>query len=227
MRRRCGQPSRLDWARAWRREPRARRCRLRRGTSSISDFLCLLVQILPKLLPEGLVVLLDQLWRHILAFVNEAGGLLAGSGLLLRNLHGIDASISGVLVVERHPLLLRHVMQRRRLGYSTGIVPSIGLCHLHVVRKGLSERSVNDDEVALRWCRCMLPLDEDFVPAHLIDPQPLPGDLCPASHLWVLLEESLNMLLQEIRLSRHRLAQEIPHINAWCRRRQRRPHRRK
>jgi hypothetical protein len=113
-----------------------------------SRLLILLLRLLPlcspslatrvQLLLESLPVLLHELSRHLATVHHVVCCFLPHSGLLLGDLHGLEARVHLVLVVEGHPLLLGDAVESAVATNACGVVFHVGFGHLHVIREGLA-----------------------------------------------------------------------------------------
>mmetsp|Transcript_25309 Transcript_25309/g.72888 ORF Transcript_25309/g.72888 Transcript_25309/m.72888 type:complete len:247 (+) Transcript_25309:856-1596(+) len=107
---------------------------------------------------QRLLVLVQQLVRHVVPFLHVVGRFLAVQRLLLGHLHRLQSRVHLVRVVERQALLLRDLVQGAP-PHVLAVVLRVVFRLLHVVRKGLPQGPIHDDQIALpAWLRRVLPL---------------------------------------------------------------------
>mmetsp|Transcript_74642 Transcript_74642/g.207482 ORF Transcript_74642/g.207482 Transcript_74642/m.207482 type:complete len:359 (-) Transcript_74642:450-1526(-) len=175
----------------------------------------------PQLPLQRSVVLFHKLDRHAPAFVDEAGSPFTDEGLLLRHLHRVQPVVPLVLIVERHPLFLRYMMQGDCLRDGPRVVEGVRLRHRHVIGERLPQRTVNHDEVALCRSCGVLPFDPDLMPIDFVHAETLPEHLVLAGHLGMAVQEMFHLLVDDV--GRSLLAEEFlrvgPVFASWRRRR--------
>mmetsp|Transcript_21979 Transcript_21979/g.46736 ORF Transcript_21979/g.46736 Transcript_21979/m.46736 type:complete len:313 (-) Transcript_21979:910-1848(-) len=158
-----------------------------------------------EFLAKGLVVLPDQIVRHLAALLRVVSGLFADARLLFRNFHGFKPCVLLVRVVEGHPSLLGHMMQGAGLRDAAGVVHRIRLAVHQVVGEGLSQGAIDHDEVSrLPWRVGVLPLHLHLLAVDHVESRADPLDRVLAALLWVLPQEVPDVLLQQVLLA-HRL----------------------
>jgi len=151
-----------------------------------------------KLLLNGLLVVLQHVFRGLLAILYVVSMLLTESCLLFCYFHCFESRVDLVLVIERHSLLLGDHAQVAPV-HASGIVLSVVLSHLHVVREGLPQWPINHHQESLTtWLRGVLPIQANFPIIELIHARLFSFDGMPCMNFGMVPQIVADMLVDQV-----------------------------
>lgn len=131
--------------------------------------------------------------------LHVTGCLLTEIRLFLGKFHRIKATVANLVLTKSHAHLHGNRLQRRRIPEALTVVLCIGICHFHVVRKGLAQRAVHNDQKPLfsRQC-CVLPLNEHLPTINFVLPWTFPLDTARLLNLGIVFQEVRNVLIKQV-----------------------------